>query len=107
MSTALYIEKIDGSLSDAICSVSFPNVSLCHHRTQYRENTASVQQSLLLSIQIFLTWQKQRKDTTEEYRPVLHENKGKYVWPCNYLSGKGGDSYVYIKSCFIAVLLIG
>ncbi len=47
----LYIEKIDVALFGTICNFSFANFSLCHHRTQLGENNASVQQSILFSMQ--------------------------------------------------------
>ncbi|NUO08996.1 MAG: hypothetical protein HUU08_10015 [Candidatus Brocadia sp.] len=76
---ALSVKKIAGSLFDAICNVFFPMGFLRHYRVEHRENTASVQQGILFSIQIFLTRQTQRKDNPEEYCPVLRENTGKYV----------------------------
>lgn len=75
----LSVKKIAGSLSDAICNVSFPNGFLCHYRTEYWEHTASAWRGILFSIQIFSAWEKHRRDITEEYCPVLCENTGKYA----------------------------
>lgn len=102
---ALSVKKIAGSLSDAICNVSFPNGFLRHYRTEYRKDTASAQQRILFSAQIFLARQKTKKDTAGGNCQVSWRNRGKQVWLYKNLLEKGGDKYAYKKSCVIKMLL--